>query len=48
MNVKITGTGSYIPRGVEKNQDFHQHEFLNTDGSKIDYPNKIIVENLKP
>ncbi|WP_282044196.1 3-oxoacyl-ACP synthase III family protein [Winogradskyella flava] len=47
MNVRITGTGSYIPRGIETNQDFHEHEFLNADGSSIDYPNEVIVEKFK-
>ena len=47
MNIKITGTGSYIPNSIEKNQDFHQHEFLNIDGSSIDYPNEVIVEKFK-
>ncbi len=47
MNVRITGTGSYIPDVVEKNEDFHQHHFLNSDGSAIDYPNEVIVEKFK-
>ncbi len=47
MNIRITGTGSYIPDEIEKNEDFHQHTFLNTDGSTIDYPNEVIVEKFK-
>lgn len=47
MAVKITGTGSFIPKSIERNEDFHQHEFLNVDGSKIDYPNEVIVEKFK-
>ena len=47
MGIKITGTGSYIPKNIEKNEDFHQHEFLNADGSAIDYPNEVIVEKFK-
>tara|TARA_B100001063_G_C16776562_1_gene565975 strand:+ start:4113 stop:5171 length:1059 start_codon:yes stop_codon:yes gene_type:complete len=47
MGIKITGTGSYIPKDVEKNEDFHQHQFLNADGSTIDYPNEVIVEKFK-
>ncbi|APY08953.1 3-oxoacyl-ACP synthase [Winogradskyella sp. J14-2] len=47
MGIKITGTGSYIPNSIEKNEDFHQHQFLNADGSKIDYPNEVIVEKFK-
>lgn len=47
MNIKITGTGSYIPDDIEKNESFHGHEFLNTDGSSISDPNEIIVEKFK-
>ena len=47
MNIRITGSGSYIPDVIEKNEDFHQHEFLNADGSEIDYPNEVIVEKFK-
>ena len=47
MNIKITGTGSYIPSTVEKNEDFYNHEFLNADGSKINSPNEIIVDKFK-
>ena len=47
MNIRITGSGSYIPDTIEKNEDFHQHHFLNTDGSAIDYPSEVIVEKFK-
>ncbi|WP_299127251.1 ketoacyl-ACP synthase III [uncultured Winogradskyella sp.] len=47
MSIKITGTGSYIPNRIEKNVEFHQHAFLNADGSSIDYPNEVIVEKFK-
>ena len=47
MNIKFTGTGSYIPATIEKNEDFHEHEFLNADGSKIEHPNEVIVEKFK-
>lgn len=47
MTIKITGTGSYIPNNVEKNEDFYQHEFLNSDGSSINAPNEVIVEKFK-
>ena len=47
MNVKITGTGSYIPDVVEKNENFHEHEFLNSDGSIINSPNEIIIKKFK-
>lgn len=47
MNIKITGVGSYIPDTIEKNENFHKHEFLNTDGSSIEHPNEVIVEKFK-
>lgn len=47
MSIKITGTGSYIPNGVKKNEDFYNHEFLNTDGAKINGTNQIIVNKFK-
>lgn len=39
MTIKITGTGSYIPKVLKKNEDFLQHTFKNIDGS--DFPNPI-------
>ena len=47
MSIKFTGTGSYIPSTVEKNEDFFQHQFLNVDGSTIEHPNEVIVEKFK-
>lgn len=47
MNIHITGTGSYIPDTIEKNENFNQHIFLNTDGSSIDSSNKVIVEKFQ-
>ncbi|MEW4925082.1 ketoacyl-ACP synthase III [Algibacter sp. 2305UL17-15] len=47
MNIKITGTGSYIPSTIEKNENFHNHEFLNSDGSAIKVPSEVIVKKFK-
>ncbi|WP_406684831.1 ketoacyl-ACP synthase III [Seonamhaeicola sp. MEBiC1930] len=47
MNIKITGVGSYIPDTIEKNENFHNHEFLNTDGTSINSPNEVIVDKFK-
>lgn len=47
MSIKITGTGSYIPKHIEKNENFHQHEFLNFDGTAISNPNAVIVEKFE-
>ena len=47
MSIKITGTGSYIPKIIQKNQDFQQHSFLNIDGSEIPSSNETIIEKFK-
>ncbi|MCX7550746.1 3-oxoacyl-ACP synthase III family protein [Xanthomarina sp. F2636L] len=47
MAVKITGTGSYIPKNIERNEDFIQHKFLNEDGSTINHQNDVIIEKFK-
>lgn len=47
MAIKITGTGSYIPENIEKNEDFHNHQFLNVDGSSLTHPNAVIIEKFK-
>lgn len=44
MNIKITGSGSYIPTKVVTNVDFAKHHFLNEDGSDFPYPNDIVAE----
>lgn len=44
MNIKITGSGSYIPTLKVTNQDFANHEFLNEDGSTFNYPNDVIAQ----
>ncbi len=47
MGIKITGTGSYIPSSVEKNENFNKHHFLDTDGSELKHPNAVIIEKFK-
>lgn len=44
MNIKITGSGSYIPTEVVTNLDFAKHVFLNDDGSPFPLPNETIAE----
>lgn len=44
MNIKITGSGSYIPSLKVTNQDFCNHEFLNEDGSTLNQTNEIIAQ----
>lgn len=47
MNIKITGTGSYIPSTVKKNEVFERNEFLNDDGSSFKNDNSVIIEKFK-
>lgn len=47
MNSKITGVGSFIPRRIEKNSDFSEHQFLNEDGSNFNHPNEVIIEKFQ-
>lgn len=47
MNIKIIGSGSYIPSEIVTNLDFAKHEFLNDDGSKFAYSNEVIASKFK-
>jgi 3-oxoacyl-[acyl-carrier-protein] synthase-3 len=47
MPIGITGTGSYVPAQIIKNEDFEKHEFLNTDGTSFTLENPIIIEKFK-
>lgn len=44
MNIKITGSGSYIPTEIVTNLDFAKHSFLNEDGTDFPYSNEIVSE----
>ena len=44
MNIKITGSGSYIPTEKVTNLDFAKHSFLNEDGSAFPYSNEVVAE----
>ena len=44
MNIKITGSGSYIPSEIVTNKDFIKHVFLNEDGTSFPLPNEVITE----
>ncbi len=43
MNIKITGSGSYIPTENISNKDFSKHVFLNDDGSAFAASNEVIT-----
>ncbi|NQY05475.1 MAG: ketoacyl-ACP synthase III [Flavobacteriaceae bacterium] len=47
MSIKITGVGSYIPEGIERNEDFNNHLFLQKDGSNFEHSNEVIIEKFK-
>ncbi len=47
MNIKITGSGSYIPTKIVTNLDFANHEFLNEDGSPFQYANDIVAQKFQ-
>ena len=44
MNIKITGSGSYIPTEIVSNKDFAEHVFLNDDGTPFPHPNNVVAE----
>ena len=45
MNIKITGSGSYIPEIIVSNLDFTNHHFMNEDGTPFAYSNEIVIGN---
>jgi len=47
MNIKITGTGSYIPEIIQDNSKFLEREFYDNEGNKIDTPNHEIIEKFQ-
>jgi 3-oxoacyl-[acyl-carrier-protein] synthase-3 len=44
MNIKITGSGCYIPTEIVSNKDFAQHVFLNEDGTPFPHSNDVVAE----
>lgn len=44
MNIKITGSGSYIPTERVTNLDFAKHTFLNEDGTVFPYSNEVVAQ----
>lgn len=47
MNIKITGSGSYIPEIIVKNLDFRDHHFMNEDGTPFAYSNETVIGKFK-
>lgn len=44
MNIRITGSGSYIPTERVTNLDFAKHTFLNEDGTPFPYSNEEVAQ----
>jgi 3-oxoacyl-[acyl-carrier-protein] synthase-3 len=47
MNIKITGSGSYIPEIIVSNLDFSDHLFMNEDGTPFAYSNETVIGKFK-
>ncbi|MBR9832818.1 3-oxoacyl-ACP synthase III family protein [bacterium] len=47
MQNKITGTGSYIPTIIQKNEDFLSHDFFDEQQLKIPNSNEIIIKKFQ-
>ena len=47
MGVKIIGSGSFIPSAIEKNENFSDHEFLDSEGNQFSHGNEVIIEKFK-
>ena len=47
MNIKIIGSGSYIPTRTVKNTDFSDHTFLDELGSPLPHSSDVIISKLK-
>ena len=47
MNIKITGTGSYIPEIVQDNSKFLDRNFFDNEGNRIETRNEEIIEKFQ-
>ena len=47
MNIKITGTGSYIPDIVQDNSKFLDRNFFDNEGNRIETKNEEIIEKFQ-
>ncbi len=47
MNIKITGSGSYLPEIIVTNLDFSNHHFMNEDGTSFAYSNETVIGKFK-
>ncbi|MEN1784726.1 MAG: ketoacyl-ACP synthase III [Bacteroidota bacterium] len=47
MQIAITGTGSYLPSIITKNEAFLDHDFRNNDGSPFEGDNTTIIDKFQ-
>ena len=47
MNIKITGTGSYIPEIIQHNSKFLDRNFFDNQGNRIETKNEEIIEKFQ-
>lgn len=47
MNIRITGSGSFIPANAIANIEFAKHEFLDEEGAPLTYSNAVVAEKFR-
>ncbi len=47
MNIKITGTGSYIPEIIQDNSKFLDRNFFDNEGNRIETKNEEIIQKFQ-
>ncbi|MCO6147002.1 3-oxoacyl-ACP synthase III family protein [Flavobacterium sp. NRK1] len=47
MNIRITGSGCYIPNRIIANIDFAKHQFLDDNGNPLSYSNEVVTEKFR-
>ena len=47
MNIRITGSGSFIPANAIANIEFAKHEFLDEEGAPLAYSNAVVAEKFR-
>ncbi|GAB4313704.1 MAG: ketoacyl-ACP synthase III [Bacteroidales bacterium] len=47
VNVKITGTGSYVPENVVTNEEFASNQFYDTNGEPFEEPHEVIAKKFE-
>ena len=47
MSIKITGTGSFIPKNIIKNDEFLNRNFFDKDGNSYPNSNREIIDKFQ-